>query len=386
MALTTLLPHRTQRRRPFRSVTAAVALVVLLGACGGTVHDEGASGPTAAGSGASPSPAPAGAEAGAATGAATATDPTATDPASASSAAPTGSASPAGAGGPAAAQAGAAAGRPAGSPASSPAAAQAAGRAGGTTPAGGEGSTPGGPAKGSPNTAPAPSSSGGAPSPGGGVPAPTAPSPGGTGPGSIPAAQNGEIRIGMVYALSGPLAPNGRSMMEGFQAILSKVNDEGGIGGAKFKFLVRDDQFDPSQSKRAIRELIAQKIWAFSGFTPALWLAAKDDLKAAGVLGFPFDVGAERQRAEPSSFAGYQNCIRSQAGTIPNAIARGQKKLAFIELDIEAVHHCIDYSVALTKKLGGEVVFRGNVAPGAPDCGPQVLAARGANPQAVLST
>src|SRR5436305_2091730 len=171
MAMTSLLPHRKEGLRPFRSVAAATALVVLLGACGGTVHNSGAS-----------APAPGGVE-------------------------------------------------------------NAAG------------------------------------------PAPT-----------------GEIRIGMVYALSGPLGPNGRSMMEGFQGILSKINDEGGIGGAKFKFLVRDDQFDPSQSKRAIRELIAQKIWAFSGFTPALWLAAKDDLKAAGVLGFPFDVGAERQRTEPTSF------------------------------------------------------------------------------------
>ena len=68
----------------------------------------------------------------------------------------------------------------------------------------------------------------------------------------------------------------------------------------------------------------------------------------------------------------------AQSGTIQNAIARGYKKVAFIELDIEAVHHCIDYSVALAKKLGVEVVSRGNVAPGAPDCGPQVLAARGA--------
>ncbi|MEW6472796.1 MAG: ABC transporter substrate-binding protein [Actinomycetota bacterium] len=173
-------------------------------------------------------------------------------------------------------------------------------------------------------------------------------------------------------------------MLEGFQGVLSRVNDEGGIGGAKFKFLVRDDQFDPSQSKRAIRELIAQKIWAFSGFTPALWLAAKEDLLAAGVLGFPFDVGAERQRTVRTSFAPYQNCLRAQAGTIVKALERGQKRIAFLELDIEAVHHCIDYSAQLVKKLGGEVVFRGKVAPGAPDCGPQVVGARSANPDAVL--
>jgi ABC-type branched-subunit amino acid transport system substrate-binding protein len=133
-----------------------------------------------------------------------------------------------------------------------------------------------------------------------------------------------------------------------------------------------------------VREIIGNGAWAFSGFTPALWEAAKADLIKAGLLGFPFDVGAERQRQERLAFPGYQNCIRAQAGIAEAAVKAGAKKIAFLELDIEAVDRCITYSADLAKKLGAEVVFRGKVAPGAPDCAPQVLAARGNEPDVVI--
>ncbi len=362
-------------RKRWNRPVAALVVALLVGGCAGSVETEDVADGGVATSDTQPeAAAPGVTDPGADTALPAA--PTATEADPATPTAPGGPGTPA--------TAGTAKPAPATASGAKPATASGSGAA---APAGGQSAASGTPASG--GNAPAPKAGSAAPPPPapdpkpGAAPAP-APAPAGTGPGSMVAAENGIIKVGMVYPLSGPLGPNGRSMAEAFQSVLSKINDEGGFGGAKVKFLVRDDQFDPSQSKRHIRELLNEKIWAFSGFTPALWLAAKDDLLAAGVLGFPFDVGAERQREVRTSFAPYQNCIRVQAGNVVEAIRRGQKKLAFLELDIEAVHHCMDYSAELAKKLGGEVVFRGRVAPGAPDCGPQVLAARGADPDALL--
>jgi branched-chain amino acid transport system substrate-binding protein len=196
--------------------------------------------------------------------------------------------------------------------------------------------------------------------------------------------KSGIIKVGGVFPLSGPLGAFGQDQMQMMRAIFTKVNQEGGIAGTKIEFIVYDDQFDPAQGKRYVRELIAQKIFAFAGWTPGTYEAVKADLQAAGIPGLPMDVGVERQRTDRLSFPPHSGCLRAQAGTIDEVARRGRKKIAFIELDIEAVHRCIDYSVALAKKLGIEVVYRGNVAPGAPDCGPQLLAARGRNPDVLI--
>ncbi len=64
---------------------------------------------------------------------------------------------------------------------------------------------------------------------------------------------------------TGPAAPWG-AVARGSKLLFDIVNEEGGIHGRKIKFFVRDDQYNPSQTVAAVKELIERHgIFAFVG-------------------------------------------------------------------------------------------------------------------------
>jgi ABC-type branched-subunit amino acid transport system substrate-binding protein len=88
-----------------------------------------------------------------------------------------------------------------------------------------------------------------------------------------------EIRIGMFGPQTGPAAPWG-SVARGSALLMTIVNEEGGIHGRKIKSFVRDDQYNPAQTKAVVKELVEkQGIFAFvGGVGAAPGLAIKDYL------------------------------------------------------------------------------------------------------------
>jgi ABC-type branched-subunit amino acid transport system substrate-binding protein len=88
-----------------------------------------------------------------------------------------------------------------------------------------------------------------------------------------------EIRIGMFGPQTGPAAPWG-SVARGSALLMSIVNEEGGIHGRKIKSFVRDDQYNPAQTKTVVKELVErQGVFAFvGGVGAACGLAVKDYL------------------------------------------------------------------------------------------------------------
>lgn len=88
-----------------------------------------------------------------------------------------------------------------------------------------------------------------------------------------------EIRIAQWGPQTGPAAPWG-SVARGSGLLFQIVNDEGGIHGRKIKYFIRDDQYNPAQTKAVVKELVEREgIFAFvGGVGAACGMAVKDYL------------------------------------------------------------------------------------------------------------
>lgn len=110
-----------------------------------------------------------------------------------------------------------------------------------------------------------------------------------------PGVTAGEVRVGMVNALSGPAAGLGSGMKAGAQAYFERVNAAGGVNGRQLVLVSRDDGYEPARSAAATRELIdSGNIFALLGYvgTPTSRAAMPLALQAQVPYLFPFS-GAE---------------------------------------------------------------------------------------------
>ena len=74
-----------------------------------------------------------------------------------------------------------------------------------------------------------------------------------------------EIAIGSYGPLTGPAALWG-NVVKGTDAYFRMINEEGGINGRKIKFIFRDDEYNPSKTVTAVRELVQQEeVFAIAG-------------------------------------------------------------------------------------------------------------------------
>ena len=94
-----------------------------------------------------------------------------------------------------------------------------------------------------------------------------------------------EIRIAQWGPQTGPAAPWG-SVARGSAILFNLVNEEGGVHGRKIKYFVRDDQYNPAQTKAVVKELVErQGIFAFvGGVGAACGMAVKDYLEKNKVI------------------------------------------------------------------------------------------------------
>jgi ABC-type branched-subunit amino acid transport system substrate-binding protein len=101
----------------------------------------------------------------------------------------------------------------------------------------------------------------------------------------MPGFDDKEIRIGQWGPQTGPAAPWG-SVARGSGLLFDIVNEEGGIHGRKIKYFIRDDQYNPAQTKAVVKELVERKgIFAFvGGVGGACGLAVKDYLTENKVI------------------------------------------------------------------------------------------------------
>ena len=117
-------------------------------------------------------------------------------------------------------------------------------------------------------------------------------------PGAVRAEQGitgGEIRIGMVNALSGPASALGSNLKAGAEAMFSRVNSLGGVHGRKIVLVSLDDGYEPERAAAATRRMIEQEnVFALFGYvgTPTSAAAVPLASRANVPYLFPF-TGAE---------------------------------------------------------------------------------------------
>src|SRR5687768_3462598 len=68
------------------------------------------------------------------------------------------------------------------------------------------------------------------------------------------AAQKGPLRIGMIVSLSGPLAANGKDMVNGYEMFFEQHGYK--LAGREIKFIVEDDEGKPAVGLTKVRGLI----------------------------------------------------------------------------------------------------------------------------------
>jgi branched-chain amino acid transport system substrate-binding protein len=195
------------------------------------------------------------------------------------------------------------------------------------------------------------------------------------------------LRLGGVFPLSGPLGSVGTAMMQGVQAVLSDVNQAGGVTGSRLELLVEDDQFDPVRGKALIQKLITEaKVFAFAGiFSPFTIQAGLPDIRAAGVPVVSPSGSDDREFDEPLLYPVTNPCGRQMAGNVQHLVRDKKiKKLAVVYLNVEAVANCTKQFTAVARKLGADVVFQSATGPAAPDCASRIVSARASAAEALI--
>ena len=66
----------------------------------------------------------------------------------------------------------------------------------------------------------------------------------------------GEIRIGVIHPLSGPVAPYGKCSLSGVRMRVDDLNAAGGIGGKKIRLFVEDDKGDTTAAVNGFTKLV----------------------------------------------------------------------------------------------------------------------------------
>jgi branched-chain amino acid transport system substrate-binding protein len=110
----------------------------------------------------------------------------------------------------------------------------------------------------------------------------------------------GELVIGTIQDLSGPLAGFGKQVRGGMLLRVDEINEQGGINGRKLKLLVEDSGYDPKKAVLAAQKLVNQdKIFAMvAHIGTAQNLAAMPVQFEKNVLNF-FPVTAAREMYDP---------------------------------------------------------------------------------------
>lgn len=93
------------------------------------------------------------------------------------------------------------------------------------------------------------------------------------------------ITLGTHLPLTGPASPGYKDVGAAIKAYFDYVNANGGINGRKVNFVVKDDKYDPAQTKRVVSSLILQdKVFAIlSGLGTATHSTVVKDLNRRGI-------------------------------------------------------------------------------------------------------
>lgn len=197
-----------------------------------------------------------------------------------------------------------------------------------------------------------------------------------------------EIRIAQWGPQTGPAAPWG-SVARGSDIIFKMVNDEGGIAGRKIKYFVRDDQYNPAQTKTVVKELVEkQGIFAFvGGVGAANGMAVIDYLEENKIIWVNPSTAVKEYvfPARKYLFCAYPLYEDEASILMKYAIEKMKaKKIAILYQNDIYGKNGLDGCNQRLKKHKMKLIEAIPVEPGEKDLGSQILKLKNAQPDAVF--
>jgi branched-chain amino acid transport system substrate-binding protein len=201
--------------------------------------------------------------------------------------------------------------------------------------------------------------------------------------------------IGFGMALTGSLAPNGKSALLGMQIWEEDVNKRGGILGRPVKLVYYDDQSNPSSVPAIYTKLLdVDKVdivtsgYATNMVAPAMPVIMQHDRTFFSLLGLAVNSEFHYSRYFSVTPTGGPNPKESfSEGFFAVAMAQTPKPttLAITGADAEFPRNALDGVRAQAKKLGLKIVYDKTYPPATADYTPVVRAVAATNPDIYFS-
>ena len=194
----------------------------------------------------------------------------------------------------------------------------------------------------------------------------------------------GELVVGSIQDLSGPLAGFGKQIRLGMLLRVDEINEQGGVNGRKLKLLIEDSGYDPKKAVLAAQKLVNQdKIFAMVGHLgTAQNNAAMPVQFEKNVLNF-FPVTAAREMYEPFhrlKYAFAATYFDQMRTTLPILVKeKGAKKVCTIYQDDEFGLEVFRGAEAGLKTMNMEFAEKTSYKRGATDFSSQVARMKAAS-------
>ena len=203
-----------------------------------------------------------------------------------------------------------------------------------------------------------------------------------------PGVHPGEIAVGSVLDLSGPLATEGVAIKDGLSLAFDQTNAKGGVLGRRIELIVKDSGYDPARARAAAGALLAKGIFAMIGAngTPPVSAIEGPVLAHGALLLFPFTpapagpLQAERLKFELALPVSDQ----IGAGLAALLDERGSLKTAVLYRDDAYGRAALKGAVRTLARRGLTPVAAVAFAPGADDLSAQIASLRAAGAEVVV--
>jgi urea transport system substrate-binding protein len=175
------------------------------------------------------------------------------------------------------------------------------------------------------------------------------------------AAGEGEVKIGLLAPITGPLAPYGDALKKGMECAVDLINADGGFGKRKVSFVLADDQTDPKAAATQARKLLIEdRVDLLMGTTSSATTLAVIPQAEAGKKPFFYVVEGEDKTCNKSGgtrpliFGNGETPEQKMDKFVPYMLQNIGKRVFFIGSDYVFPHFVIDTTRALVEKSGGK--------------------------------
>ncbi len=167
------------------------------------------------------------------------------------------------------------------------------------------------------------------------------------------------IKLGIIFPLSGGSGPQGQNTVKAIQSMIGMINEKGGVLGKQVVLVVRDDESTPAVGVAKANDLVGEGVSAvIEGWNSPVSLAMQPIFNRANI----FDFTSNAQADQILSGAGNPLAVRLNSASNLNGEAtarfikqQGYKKLALLVQNDAYGKGARDALMAALTKMGGDI-------------------------------